>query len=82
MSYYLKTIKPENSEGQLKRTYDMLQEMFQTVPKIFVAQSIRPDLLELIATYVKKLMIEDHGLSRASKELIAAYVSKINACAY
>jgi len=33
MSYYLKTIKPENAEGQLKRTYDMLQEMFQTVPK-------------------------------------------------
>jgi alkylhydroperoxidase family enzyme len=82
MSYYLTTIKPENAEGQLKRTYDMLQEMFQTVPKIFVAQSIRPDLLELIATYVKNLMIEDHGLSRAVKELIAAYVSKINACAY
>ncbi len=82
MSYYLKTVEPENAEGQLKRTYDMLQEMFQTVPKIFVAQSIRPDLLELTATYVKNLMIEDHGLSRAAKELIAVYVSKINACAY
>jgi len=53
MSYNLKIVEPENAEGQLKRTYDMLQEMFQTVPKIFVAQSIRPDLLELIATYVK-----------------------------
>ncbi len=59
----------------------MLQEVFQTVPKIFVAQSIRPDLLELLVSYVKNLMIEDHGLSRAAKELIAAYVSKINACA-
>jgi len=55
----------------------MLQEMFQAVPK----ESIRPDLLELIVTYVKNLIIEDHGLNRATKELIAAYVSKINACA-
>jgi len=82
MSYNLKIVEPENAESQLKRTYDMLHEMFQTVPKVFIAQSIRPDLLELLATYVKKLMIEDHGLSRAAKELIATYVSKINACAY
>ena len=27
MSYYLKTVEPENAEGQLKRTYDMLQEI-------------------------------------------------------
>jgi alkylhydroperoxidase family enzyme len=60
----------------------MLQEMFQTVPKIFVAQSIRPDLLELIGKYVKNLMIEDHGLTRTAKELIAAHVSNLNACAY
>jgi len=77
VSYHLKTVKLENAEGQLKRTYDMLQEMFQAVPK----ESIRPDLLELIVTYVKNLIIEDHGLNRATKELIAAYVSKINACA-
>jgi hypothetical protein len=82
MSYHLQTVEPENAEGQLKKTYAMLQEMFQTVPKIFVAQSIRPDLLEPIVTYINKLMIETHGLSRATKELIAAYVSKLNACAY
>jgi hypothetical protein len=52
------------------------------VPKVFVAQSIRPDLLELIVNYVNKLMIETHGLPRRTKELITAYVSRINACAY
>jgi alkylhydroperoxidase family enzyme len=56
--------------------------MFQMVPKVFVAQSIRPDLLELIANYVNRLMIETHALPRTTKELIAAYVSKLNDCAY
>lgn len=82
MSYYLKTVAPEKAEDQLKATYDMLMGMFQTIPNVFVAQSIRPDLLEPIATYVNRLMIEDHGLSRSTKELIAAHVSKLNACTY
>jgi hypothetical protein len=79
---YLTMINPDDATGNLKATYDSLQEMFQMVPKLFVSQSIRPDLLEPIVLYIKRLMIEDHGLSRAAKELIAAYVSKINACAY
>lgn len=79
---YLTMINPDDATGNLKATYDTLQEMFQMVPKLFVSQSIRSDLLEPIVLYIKRLMIEDHGLNRAAKELIAAYVSKINACAY
>ena len=82
MGYYLKTVDAESADGKLKETYDTLQEMFMMVSKVFVAQSIRPDLLEPIVTYVKRLMVEDHGLSRQTKELIAAYVSKLNACEY
>lgn len=75
-------INPDDATGNLKATYDTLQEMFQMVPKLFVSQSIRPDLLEPIVLYIKRLMVETHGLSRSTKELIAAYVSKINVCAY
>ena len=82
MSYLLKTVEPEKAEGQLLKSYEMLQTMFQIVPKVFVAQSIRPDLLEPIVQYVNRLMVEAHALPRSTKELIAAYVSKINACAY
>ena len=82
MSYFLQVTEPEQAGGQLKSAYDMLQSMFQMVPKVFVAQSFRPDLLELIVSYVDRLMIEDHALPRSTKELIAAYVSKLNACAY
>ncbi len=82
MSYFLPTTAPDDASDSLKRTYGALEGMFQMVPKVFVAQSIRPDLLEPMVTYVKRLMIDDHGLSRSTKELIAAYVSKLNACAY
>lgn len=82
MSYFLKTVEAEEAEGQLKETYEMLETMFQMVPKIFVAQSIRPDLLDALVTYVNRLMIETHALPRSTKELIAAYVSELNSCAY
>ncbi len=82
MSYYLPATPPEDARGRLKGTYEKLESMFMIVPKVFVAQSIRPDLLEPIVAYVKRLMIDDHALPRSTKELIAAYVSKLNACAY
>lgn len=82
MSYFLKTCGQEKATGQLKDTYDLLGSMFQIVPKVFVAQSIRPDLLEPIVTYVNRLLVEAHALPRSTKELIAAHVSKINNCAY
>ncbi len=82
MSYYLKTTPPDEARGRLKVTYAALEAMFQMVPRIFVAQSIRPDLLEPIVTYVKRLMIDHHALPRSTKELIAAHVSQLNACAY
>jgi hypothetical protein len=82
MSFFLKVNEPGKASGQLKSSYEMLLSMFPTVPKVFVAQSLRPDLLEPLVTYVNRLMIETHALSRSTKELIAAYVSKLNVCAY
>lgn len=82
MSYYLQTTPPEDARGRLKVTYETLESMFMMVPKVFVAQSLRPDLLEPVTTYVKRLMIDDHALPRSTKELIAAHVSQLNACAY
>jgi alkylhydroperoxidase family enzyme len=82
MTYYVRTTPPEAAPNELKTIYATLESMFMVVPKVFVAQSIRPDLLEPIVTYVKRLMIEDHALPRRTKELIAAYVSRLNACAY
>jgi hypothetical protein len=56
--------------------------MFDHIPNVYIGQSLRPDLLELVVQYNKRLMVETHGLPRKTKELIAAYVSKLNACEY
>jgi len=82
MSYFIKTTEPEIATGQLQTSYKMLETMFQMVPKVFVAQSIRPDLLEPLVTFVNRLLIEDHALPRSTKELVAAYASKLNGCEY
>lgn len=82
MSYFFPITDPEKATDQLQETYTTLTSMFHAVPKIFVAQSMRPDLLEPIVQYVNRLMLENHALPRSTKELIAAYVSKLNACAY
>jgi len=79
---YIPVINPENASGSLKSIYNMLEEKFQTVPKIFTSMSLRPDLLEPLVQFVTRLMIDDRQLGRGGKELIAAYVSKINSCAY
>jgi alkylhydroperoxidase family enzyme len=82
MSYFIKTTEPEAATGQLQDTYKMLETMFQVVPKVFIAQSIRPDLLEPLVTFVNRLLIKDHGLPRSTKELVAANASKLNGCEY
>ena len=79
---YLQTIPPEVATGKLKESYDTLKEMFDHIPNSYIGQSPRADLLELVVLYNKRLMVETHGLTRSTKELIAAYVSKLNACEY
>jgi uncharacterized peroxidase-related enzyme len=79
---YIPVVNSENASQGLKRTYDMIEEKFKMVPKVFTALSLRPDLLEPLVQFVTRLMIDDHKLGRGTKELIAAYVSKINSCAY
>lgn len=79
---YIKIIEPKEAQGPLKKIYEALQENFGSVPNVFSAQSLRPDLLEPTIVFFGRLMQEEHGLSRTTKELIAAHVSKINSCAY
>ncbi|QJA06417.1 hypothetical protein FVE67_06205 [Thermosulfurimonas marina] len=82
MSYFLEVVEPENAQGQLRKVYQRLKGMFGLVPKVFIAQSLRPDLLEPLVEYVDRLLIKEGALPRGTKELIAAYVSKLNACEY
>jgi len=79
---YIKTIEPQEAKSPLKEIYDALQENFGLIPHLIQAQSLRPDLAEPLFIFFQRLMLEEHGLAVSTKELVAAYVSKINSCAY
>lgn len=79
---HVKTLTPED-DSRVAQNNQKMEEMFGgMVPSVFTAMNLRSDLLETILQYVKQLMIEDHGNSRFTKEVLAAYVSKLNSCAY
>jgi hypothetical protein len=79
---YIKTIDQKDATGQLKNIYNNLTSSFGMIPNIIKAQSLRPDLIEPLLGFIGALMMAEHGLSKTTKELIAAYVSKINSCEY
>lgn len=79
---HIKTLTPED-DSRVEKINQEMEDMFGgMVPKVFTAMNLRIDLLETILQYVRQLMVEDHGNSRFTKELLAAYVSKLNSCAY
>ena len=75
---HIKTLAPED-DPRVARINQEMEGMFGgMVPQVFTAMNLRVDLLKSILKYVKQLMIEEHGLERFTKELLAAYVSKLN----
>ena len=79
---HIKTLAPEDDLRVAQINKKMENTFGGMVPKVFTAMNLRIDLLETILQYVNQLMIEDHGHNRFTKELLAAYVSKLNSCAY
>jgi hypothetical protein len=80
--HFIKTVSKEDADGKLKDVYANLERMFGMIPSIFQSQSLMPDVLETVALFVKKLLMERHNLTRFQKELIATHVSKVNVCEY
>ena len=79
---YIRTIAVDEADRELSAVYGDIQETFGMVPAIFQSMSLRSDLLQPLGLFVKRLMIEDHALTRTTKELLAAYVSRLNSCSY
>ena len=79
---YIETIDQDDATGPLKAIYDNLSDSLGSIPNIIKVQSLRPDLIPHLMGFIGALMMTEHGLSKTTKELIAAYVSKINSCDY
>ena len=80
---WIKTVKPEDATGTLKRQYDAAVKRAGKVFQIIEIQSLRPRALRASTQLYLELMYScDSALSRAQREMIATTVSRVNDCYY
>jgi hypothetical protein len=79
----LELIDPDRAEGLLRRLYDAAIRRAGKVFAVIRAQSHQPRVLEASTElYLRVMHAKEEPLSRAQRELLASYVSQINACEY
>ncbi|MBX7078721.1 MAG: carboxymuconolactone decarboxylase family protein [Nannocystaceae bacterium] len=80
---FIDTVAPERAEGLLRRLYDAAVRRAGKVFAVIRIQSLQPRVLEASTElYLRLMHARDEPLSRAQRELLASYVSMINACEY
>jgi alkylhydroperoxidase family enzyme len=80
---FIATIAPERAEGLLRRIYDAAIRRAGKVFAVVRVQSQQPRVLEASTElYVRVMHAKGEPLTRAQRELLAAYVSMINGCEY
>lgn len=80
---FIRTVAPEESTGLLRRLYDAAIRRAGKVFAVIRVQSQQPRVLETSTElYLRVMHAKDEPLTRAQRELLAAYVSMINGCEY
>ncbi len=79
---WIKMIKEEEAQGQLKEAYDHLIEPWGGVDNILKIHSLNPRSLRAHFDLYKTLMRGPSELSVIQREMIAVVVSAINLCHY
>ncbi|MGE3343487.1 MAG: carboxymuconolactone decarboxylase family protein [Vicinamibacterales bacterium] len=79
---YIRTIPPDQAEGDLARLYDQIARARGGVAAIHQAQSLNPPVIAAHMELYKAIMFRPSPLSRAWREAIAVAVSRANHCAY
>ncbi len=79
---WIKTISPEEAEGELKQEYEAAQSRAGYIAHILRVQSLNPETLKASMELYKATMFGTSGLSRAEREMLATVVSKVNDCFY
>jgi uncharacterized peroxidase-related enzyme len=72
----------EEESAAASRVYRLMGKGRSPVPDIYKAMSLRPDLMERVAGLTDSAHFRDGFLDRRTKELIATYVSALNASGY
>ena len=79
---WIKTISPEEADGELKREYQAAEERAGYIAQILRVQSLNPETLRASMALYKATMFGKSGLTRAEREMLATVVSQINECFY
>ncbi len=79
---YIRTVSPEEAQGELKQLYDQAQRRAGYVAQVLRLMSVEPRVLAASVNMYLELMYRPGGLTRTQCELIAVVVSRANNCYY
>ena len=79
---FIKTIDPENAEGDLKEAYDELVKSRGKIAEIHKIHSLNPDVLVQHMDLYMAIMFGKSPLKRYQREMIGVVVSNSNNCEY
>lgn len=79
---YIKTVPPEDADGELKRQYDAALGRAGRIWNIVCTMSPNPAALRDSMRIYKTLMFGESPLTRAQREMLAVAVSQANDCFY
>ncbi len=79
---WIRTVRPDEAEGPLRRSYDAAVERAGRVYGIVRAMSLAPAVLDASMAFYARVMFAREGLARYQREMLAVVVSDANACHY
>lgn len=79
---YIRTIEPEEAEGELKEVYDDLIRKRGKLAEIHKLQSLHPQSIVDHMDLYMTIMFASSPLKRAQREMMAVVVSRTNDCLY
>ncbi len=78
----IKTITPDQADGELKKIYDNLLETRGKVAEIHKIQSLNPEALVAHMDLYMVVMFGKSPLKRAEREMLGVVTSAVNRCEY
>ncbi len=79
---YIRTIEPEEAEGQLKEVYDDILKKRGKLAEVHKLQSLNPQSIVDHMDLYMTVMFGSSPLKRAQREMMAVVVSNVNDCVY
>lgn len=79
---WIKIIREDEAEGELKKMYEKLTEPWGGVDNILKIHSLNPPSLSGHFEFYSTLMRGRSDLTRVQREMIAVVVSTLNRCRY